>query len=208
MLACIWSWTKSAKASPQWARNAKKSVMWRCVQSIWNCYCKWFASAKNTPDWCVSMHQILNQICKASPQWARNAKKYVVWRCVQSNWNCYCKCFASAKNTLDWCVSIYQILNQICKASPQWVRNARKYVSWRCAKCFKFVNASALQVQKTHRIDVLPRIRSWTKSARPPHNGLEMQGNMLCEGVSKVFEIVIPSVASAKNTPNWCVGMH
>jgi hypothetical protein len=29
-----------------------------------------------------------------------------------------------------------------------------------------------------------------------------MQGNMLCEGVSKVFEIVIPSVASAKNTPN------
>jgi hypothetical protein len=35
-------------------------------------------------------------------------------------------------------------------------------------KVFEIVNASVLEVQKTHLIDVLACIRSWTKSARPP----------------------------------------
>ncbi len=40
---------------------------------------------------------------------------------------------------------------------------------------------------------------------RPPHNGLEMRRNMLCEGVSKVFEIIIASVLQVqKNTKLMC----
>ncbi len=53
-------------------------------------------------------------------------------------------------------------------------------------KVFEGVIASVLQVQKTHQINVLACIRSRTKSARPPHNGLEMQRNMLCEGVQSI----------------------
>jgi hypothetical protein len=136
------------------------------------------------------MYQILNQICKAFTQWARNVKKCVVWRCVQKYLKLLLQVVCKSKTTPNWCVGMHQILNQICKASPQWARNAKKYVVWRCAKYFKFVNASALQVQKTHQIDVLACIRSWTESLKP-RNGLKMPRNYVVPRFAKHLKFLM-----------------
>jgi hypothetical protein len=151
--ACIWSWTKSASPPPQWNRNAKKYVLRRCVQSIWNRYCKCFASGKNTLDWCVGMNVILNQICKAFPQW-------MGWKCEEI---CFVKVCAKylklllqvfckwKKHTRLMCYHALDLEpNLEGLPTMNGLEMRRNMFVWRCAKYFKFVNASALQVQKTH----------------------------------------------------------
>jgi hypothetical protein len=68
-------------------------------------------------------------------------------------------------------------------------------------KVFEIVNASVFWKCKKHT-----RLMCWHASDLEPnlqglpHNGLEMQRNMLCEGVCKVFEIVIASVLEVQKT--------
>lgn len=154
---------------------------------------------KNTPDWCVGMYQILNQICKAFPQWPRNAKKYVVWRCVQSIWNCYCKWFASPKPHQIDVLACIRSWTKFARPPHNGLEMGRNMLYEGVQSIFKFVNASALQVQKTHQIDVLECIKSWTKSLRP-RNGLEMPRNYVVPRFAKHLKFLMQVFCKCKNT--------